>query len=148
MKRLFLFLCCAAALSWSGCSKDDDGVDPGRLVGKWLLTSEYDEWINDRGEVEGEDDPYAFEDSFYIEFRADATGTIWWDTTEGSLDREEFGYRFDAGSQMLYWTSGGLSDEDNPPYIEKLNASELIMTWYYEEAGKRLCEKSIFQRVG
>ncbi|OUQ50254.1 hypothetical protein B5E60_13155 [Alistipes sp. An116] len=145
MKRLFLFFCCAAVLLWSGCSKDSDGVNPDQLIGKWLLTSEYDEWVNDQGEVEGEYDPYTFEESFYIEFRADATGTIW-DTTEGST-KEEFGYRFDTGSQMLYWTYGGLSDDDNPPYIEKLNASELIMTWYYEEGGKRLSEKSIFQRV-
>lgn len=146
MKHFFTCFCCAAVLAWSGCTKDNDGVNPDQLIGKWLLTSEYDEWVNDRGEIEGEYDPYTFEESFYIEFWADNTGAMW-DTTAGTTDREEFGYRFDTGSQILYWTSGGLSDDDNPPYIEKLNASELIMTWYRMDEGQRVRDKSIFQRV-
>lgn len=110
MKCLFTFFCCAVALLWGGCSKEDGGINPDQLIGKWLLTSEYDEWVNERGQIEGEYDPYTFEESFYIEFRADAAGTIWWDTTVGCTDRMEFEYRFDAGSRMLCWVPG----EDSP----------------------------------
>ena len=151
MKRVIFFLCCAAALSWSGCSKNNDGINPDQLIGKWLLVSEYDEWVNDRGQIEGEEDPYTFEESFYIEFRADNTGAMW--NTNGEpmgngLLVEEFEYRFDSGSRMLYWgAGGGVSDEDNPLCIEKLNGSELVMTWYRMDEGQRVRDKSIFQRV-
>lgn len=143
MKRFFAFLFCAAVFVLNGCSKDGDEGNSERLFGKWLLVSEYDEWINDQGKIEGEYDPYMFEESFYIEFRSDGTGTIC--DTVGMLDSEEFTYQFDSSSRMIYWLSGGLSEE--PPYIEKLTSSKLVMTWFYDEAGLQLSEKAIFRRV-
>jgi hypothetical protein len=144
MKRILAFLFCAVALTWSGCSKDDGGAGTGRLIGKWLLVSEYDEWINGQGEIEGEYDPYELEDSFYIEFQTNSTGTIWWDPFDVT-DTEEFSYQYDSSSSLLYWLDGGLSEE--PPYIEKLSSSELVMTWYSQVSGYRLSEKAIFRRA-
>ena len=45
MKRIFLFLCCAAALSWSGCTKDDDDNAAGltQPVETRDLTKDYGE---------------------------------------------------------------------------------------------------------
>lgn len=77
MKHILAFLFCAAALTWGGCSKDDNGGGSGLLIGKWLLVSEYDEWINGHDEIEGAYDPYEFEESCYIEFRSNGSGAIW-----------------------------------------------------------------------
>ena len=36
MKRILAFLFCAVALTWSGCSKDDESsIDLSQLVGTW-----------------------------------------------------------------------------------------------------------------
>ncbi len=143
MKHIFAFLFCAAALTWGGCSKDDNGGGSGLLIGKWLLVSEYDEWINGHDEVEGAYDPYEFEESCYIEFRSNGSGAIW--STLDESDREEFTYRFDSSSRRLHWLSEGLSEE--APYIETLTSSELVMAWYFQVSEYRLSEKMIFQRV-
>ena len=47
MKRLFTLLLFGAALTWSGCSKDDDDtVDLAQLPGTWETTKEYDQEFN------------------------------------------------------------------------------------------------------
>lgn len=44
MKRILAFLFCAVALTWSGCSKDDESpIDLSQLVGTWEVTRMYDE---------------------------------------------------------------------------------------------------------
>lgn len=73
MKKIIAMLCCAAALTWAGCSDDDDTdkVDMSLLTGKWEVTKQYDgeldRWYENFGEASG------FVQT--IELRTDGTGT-------------------------------------------------------------------------
>ena len=59
MKKIIAMLCCAAALTWAGCSDDDDTdkVDMSLLTGKWEVTKQYDgeldRWYENFGEASG-----------------------------------------------------------------------------------------------
>ena len=136
-----------AALLLCGCSdskKGDGGIDPSQLVGKWLLTSEYDEWV-ENGKVVGEYDPYDFEDSYYLEFRKDGYAVI--NGTDG-MPGGESRYVFDEEADCLYWQEGeGLFDVGTTVRIEKLTSSELVLAVDYMENGIRLVEKGIYRKV-
>ena len=72
MKKMIAMLCCATALTWAGCSDDDDTdkVDMSLLTGKWEVTKQYDGELDrwyDFGEASG------FVQT--IELRMDGTGT-------------------------------------------------------------------------
>lgn len=143
MKRIFLFLCCAAALSWSGCSKDDDdnSVDLSQLVGTWELTKDYDGEYNKWDEEWGEEFGYIWT----IEFRADGTAKTHSEVPDYSSDRE---YTYTVASKMLTMTD--LKDPDYPEIIriDKLTASELVLAYDYEgEDGKTYTDKEYYKRV-
>lgn len=138
-----------AALLLCGCSdskKGDGGIDPSQLVGKWLLTSEYDEWV-ENGKVVGEYDPYDFEESYYLEFRKDgyaADRTVRGNISQAPVD--EYRYVFDEEDNRIYWPDND-GFWDTAVYVEKLTSSELVLVSYYMEDGQRLAEKSIYKKV-
>lgn len=143
MKRLFTLLLFAAALSWSGCTKDnnDNTIDPAQLVGTWELTkdyyAEYDEWDEEWGAEFG----YILT----IEFRADGTAKTHYEETDYSSDRE---YTYTIESKMLTMTD--LKDPDYPEIIriEKLTSSELVLAYDYEgEDGKTCTDKEYYKRI-
>ena len=143
MKRLFTLLCCAAALSWSGCTKDNDDntVDPAQLVGTWELTkdyyAEYDEW----------DEEWGAEFGYIrtIEFRADGTAKTHLDDQGYILDRE---YTYTIESKMLTMTDPEYPDHPEIYRIEKLTSSELVLAYDYEgEDGKTYTDKGYYKRI-
>ena len=144
MKRIFLFLCCAAALSWSGCSKDNDDntVDLTQLVGTWELTKDYDSEDDTWDEEWGAEFGYVS----IIEFRGNGTVKTHYEETDYSSDRE---YTYTIESNMLT-----ITDPEDPDYpeiirIEKLTASELVFAYDYEgEDGKTYTDKEYYKRIG
>lgn len=142
MKRLFTLLLFAAALTWSGCSKDDDDtVDLAQLVGTWEITKmyigEYGEWDEEWGAEFG----YILT----IEFRADGTAKTHYEETDYSSDWE---YTYTIESKMLTMTN--LKDPDYPEIIriEKLTSSELVLAYDYEgEDGKTCTDKEYYKRI-
>ena len=142
MKRLFLFLCCAAALSWSGCSKDDDNtVDLTQLVGTWELTKIYDGEEDDWDEEWGAEFGYIWT----IEFRADGTAKTHSEEPDYSSDRE---YTYTVASNMLTMTD--LKDPDYPETfrIERLTVSELVLAIDYKDGNGKTCmDKEYYKRI-
>ncbi|HJC52932.1 MAG TPA: lipocalin family protein [Candidatus Alistipes merdavium] len=136
MKRILAFLFCAVALTWSGCSKDDESpIDLSQLVGTWEVTRMYDEgeWDTD----------YGAEYGFVVttEFREDGTMV----TT-----REEYGSSssmyasYVVESHSILVTPSG-STEPEVMRIEKLTALELILSSRYP--GANYTERVCFRRV-
>lgn len=132
------------ALTLTCCTKDDGAATSGTLVGKWLLTAEWDGEKSPTGKIVGEYDYYDPEESCYIIFHEDGTGESYEAKNPQSIDH--FGYSYDSGKKILTFTSGeGFSEY--PATIEKLTATELIMTWSDYDDGWTDISKSIFKRV-
>jgi len=141
MKRiLFIFSVCMAALSWSGCSDDDDSVNPSLLVGKWECYKDYDE------EYDVWDDEYGEGiDVYRYIFREDGTGAC--RTDEHKDLWVELTYRLDGN--ML-----AIVDEREPDYeerirIESLTSTELVFAYDYvsENDGRKYTDKEYFRRI-
>lgn len=143
MKRLFTLLLFATALTWSGCSKDDDDtVDLARLVGTWETTKEYDqeydEWDSEFGAEFG-----------YIstkEFRADGTCTFREEVVEDQYI-SEMDFTYVVESNILTITEIDY-DYSESARIEKLTASELVLAYDYEgDDGRSYTAKVYLKRV-
>ena len=148
MKKIIAMLCCAAALTWAGCSDDDDTdkVDMSLLTGKWEVTKQYDgeldRWYENFGEASG------FVQT--IELRTDGTGT---EKTIEIYQEQVYTYEYD----FTYTVHGKTitmtyeEDEEYPStgYIEKLTSDELVVASSYEgEDGRTYTDKEYFQRIG
>ena len=142
MKRIFLFLCCAAALSWSGCTKDNDDntVDLTQLVGTWEITKMY---IGEYGEW---DEEYGSEFNFVStkEFHADGTVTVA-ETQSGYTRSWNLIYTIDSNILTISETD---TDHAISVRIEKLTASEFITSYEYKgENGKTYVDKVYHKRI-
>lgn len=143
MKRLFTLLLFAAALTWSGCSKDDDDtVDLARLVGTWETTKEYDqeydEWYSEFGAEFGHISTK--------EFRADGTCTFRKELVEDQRTYET-NLIYTVESNIVTFKEEGY-DYSESARIEKLTASELVLAYDYEGDDGRSCtDKEYYKRI-
>lgn len=144
MKQLLTLLCCVAALTWSGCSKDDDDntVDLSQLIGTWELTREYD------GEDNYWDEEWGAEFGYIstVEFRNDGTATTHYE--EVGFYTSDRQYTYTVESNILTMTDTTDPDDTETIRIQKLTASELILVYDYEgENGKPCTDQEFYKRI-
>lgn len=138
-KTLLLFTVFLLSVASTGCSDDDDNpVDAGNLIGKWLLTGEYD----------GDDSGWDYDWSNYeitLEFHTDGTG-IYGFYKKGNLYNNgttPFTWSLDANTLTM---SAGYSK--NPGTIEKLDGEQLLISWVQTlKDGRQVTEKALFKRM-
>ncbi len=151
MKKLFL---CAAALlaaiSFPGCSDDDEGVEVSveSLVGRWSCYQE-DDWYG--GELDSDDEFGDGVDLYIMEFNADGTCGMFDGLYLSELDNENNWVRFTYtlhGSQLIMQESGVVND----PRVEKcsvtkITSSELVLTYQGVDEGVKFKEIYYFRRM-
>ena len=143
MKRILLFLCCAAALSWSGCTKDgdDNTVDLTQLVGTWEVTKLYDGefgiWFEEYGVQFGYVETLLFRDNGTGMFQTEETGANTWE--------EAFSYTVENN---VITTKPANGNESSVYRVEKLTDSEMVLAIDYEgENGKPCTDKIYYKRI-
>lgn len=143
MKRLFTLLLFGAALTWSGCSKDDDDtVDLAQLPGTWETTKEYDQEFNEWDYEFGAEYGYIATK----EFRADGTCTFREEVVEDQYI-SEMDFTYVVESNILTIKEEGY-DYSESARIEKLTASELVLAYDYEgDDGRSYTDKVYLKRV-
>ena len=139
MKRFFTFLCCAAVLTWVGCSKDEDNtIDLTQLVGTWEMTRMYD------GEDGTWDNEYGAEYGFVVtlEFREDGTCVISRQVSGSSPSVRYETYVVESNTIVITYSG---SEQQEVWKIQKLTATELNLAFDYpgENYTDRVCYKRI-----
>lgn len=143
MKRLFTFLLFGAALTWSGCSKDDDDtVDLAQLPGTWETTKEYDDEVNEWDYEFGAEYGY----TATKEFRADGTCTFREEVVEDQyISETDFTYVVE--SNIITITEIDY-DSSESARIAKLTANELVLAYdYVGDDGRSYTDKEYLKRV-
>ncbi len=126
MKKYLFLLSAMCALTFIGCS--DDSETEKALVGNWLLTAEWDGWVNpDTGKEEGELDPYTYDEAFILILDKDGMATCYWDTSDPN-DVDSAPYSYDSSTNTIYLPI--LYDSDRV-VIESLTDDQLILKCKY-----------------
>ena len=145
MKRVFTFLCCVIALTWSGCSKEDDEetfIDLSQLVGTWETVKYYD------GQQDKWDTAYGTEYGFVStkQFRSDGTATFRSEDLENSdVSEIDFTYTVDANTITLTEIGSSVGETAR---IEKLTANEFVYSFEYQDGdGVKCTDKEYHKRI-